>query len=220
MSEPRESLIEELRNQGISDESVLSALAHVPRDCFVPEQFSAHAWANVALPIGAGQTISQPYIVALMSQALGLRGDERVLEIGTGSGYQAAVLATLAREVISVERHALLGRGAASLLHDLGFSNVRVMIGDGTLGWPAEAPYRGILVTAAAPHVPARLIDQLDPTGGVLVIPVGTLDDQDLIAVTRQGDTTQQVNLGGVRFVPLVGQDAWGPAAGNGNGQP
>ena len=183
----------------------------------MPESQQRQAWDNVALPIGAGQTISQPYIVALMSQALHLEGGERVLEIGTGSGYQAAVMAFLAARVVSIERHAVLARGAESLLHELGFTNVDIHIGDGTLGWPDDAPYDGILITAAAPKVPERLLEQLNPNMGRLVIPVGTLEDQRLVAYERHGDRLSERDLGPVRFVPLVGRGAWGATSENGH---
>lgn len=206
-----------LRGQGIRDERVLTALARVPRDRFVPESQQDHAWENVALPIGAGQTISQPYIVAIMSQALGLRGDERVLEIGTGSGYQAAVLAELAKRVVSIERHAELARTAEALLARLGIENIEIHVGDGTQGWPPDAPYDGVIITAGAPNVPERLLSQLNPNGGRLVIPIGTLDDQRLFVYERRGDHLSEQDLGPVRFVPLVGRGAWGTTSENGH---
>ncbi|MCC6791145.1 MAG: protein-L-isoaspartate(D-aspartate) O-methyltransferase [Thermomicrobiales bacterium] len=218
MTEPvqggsRVQLLQELRRQGINDECVLAAMAETPRDRFVPDEQREHAWANVALPIGSGQTISQPYIVALMTQALQLTGNERILEIGTGSGYQAAILSQLAGSVISVERHAPLAAAATRLLSDLGITNVSIQIGDGTLGWPAGAPYDGILVTAGAPRVPDHLEEQLRPDGGRLVIPIGDLNDQQLIAYERVGGRLTEQTLGPVRFVPLVGSLAWGTSA-------
>src|SRR5262245_47843608 len=146
------ALLAELRRQGIADERVLAAIARVPRERFVPEASRDQAWANVALPIGAGQTISQPYIVALMTSALVLSGNERVLEVGTGSGYQAAILAELAAEVVTVERHPSLAVAAVNLLKELGYSRIDVVVGDGTTGWPAHAPYDRIIVTAGAPN--------------------------------------------------------------------
>ncbi|HEY7030915.1 MAG TPA: protein-L-isoaspartate(D-aspartate) O-methyltransferase [Thermomicrobiales bacterium] len=203
------ALLADLQSQGIRDERVLAAIGHVPRERFVPETNRDQAWANVALPIGAGQTISQPYIVALMTTALGLSGQERVLEIGTGSGYQAAILAELAAEVVTVERHATLAGAAQSLLCELGYPNVRVVVGDGTTGWPEGAPYERIIVTAGAPRVPQPLLAQLSADGGRLVIPVGETDDQVLLVVERQGDRTTEQPLGPVRFVPLIGRAGW-----------
>lgn len=203
------ALLAELRNQGIRDERVLAALARVPRERFVPDDLQPDAWANAALPIAAGQTISQPYIVAAMTEALALRAAERVLEIGTGSGYQTAILAELAAEVISIERHAELAAAAAQLLADLGYTNVAVRTGDGTTGWPAAAPYDAVIVTAAAPRIPPPLLGQLEPSGGRMVIPVGEPRDQHLIAVTRDGDRLHERRLGPVRFVPLIGRAGW-----------
>ncbi|MEA2513301.1 MAG: protein-L-isoaspartate(D-aspartate) O-methyltransferase [Thermomicrobiales bacterium] len=203
------ALLAELRRQGIRDDRVLAAIGDVPRERFVPTASGDQAWANAALPIGAGQTISQPYIVALMTAALRLSGDERVLEIGTGSGYQAAILAALAAEVVTVERHASLAVAAESLLRDLGYANVRVVVGDGTIGWPECAPYDRIIVTAGAPRVPAPLIAELSQDGGRLVIPVGEPDNQVLLVVERHGDRTTEQPLGPVRFVPLIGRAGW-----------
>ncbi len=202
------ALLAELRRQGIGDERVLGALGRVPRDRFVPEEIRHEAWANAALPIGAGQTISQPFVVALMTEALGLRGPERVLEIGTGSGYQTAILAELAAEVVSIERHARLAEGAAALLRELGYGNVAIHVGDGTTGWPAGAPYDRIMVTAAGPRVPPPLVAQLRD-GGRMVIPVGEPDDQHLVAIDRDGTETREQRLGPVRFVPLIGRAGW-----------
>ncbi|MEA2528403.1 MAG: protein-L-isoaspartate(D-aspartate) O-methyltransferase [Thermomicrobiales bacterium] len=203
------ALLAELRRQGIRDDRVLAAIGDVPRERFVPTASGDQAWANAALPIGAGQTISQPYIVALMTAALRLSGDERVLEIGTGSGYQAAILAALAAEVVTVERHASLAVAAESLLRDLGYDNVRVVVGDGTIGWPERAPYDRIIVTAGAPRVPPSLIAELSQDGGRLVIPVGEPDNQVLLVVERHGDRTTEQPLGPVRFVPLIGRAGW-----------
>ena len=204
-----EGLLAELRRQGIRDERVLAAIARVPRERFVPEASRGEAWANVALPIAAGQTISQPFVVALMTQALALRGLERVLEIGTGSGYQTAILAELAAEVVSVERHTELAAAAESLLRQLGYPNVEINVGDGTTGWPDRAPYDRIIVTAAGPRVPPPLLTQLRPDGGRMVIPVGEPHDQQLVAVERHGEQTREYPLGPVRFVPLIGRAGW-----------
>jgi protein-L-isoaspartate(D-aspartate) O-methyltransferase len=205
------ALLAELRRQGIRDERVLAAIARVPRHRFVPEELRRDAWLNVALPIGAGQTISQPYVVAVMTEALALAGGERVLEVGTGSGYQAAILAELvgSGEVVSIERHAALARGAAALLADLGYGNVAIHVGDGTGGWPAGAPYDGVLVTASGPRVPAPLLAQLSAAGGRMVIPVGEPEAQYLVAIERRGDETREHRLGPVRFVPLIGRAGW-----------
>ncbi len=203
------ALLAELRRQGIRDERVLAAIAKVPRDRFVPAASREKAWANVALPIGAGQTISQPYIVALMTAALELSGQERVLEVGTGSGYQAAILAELAAEVVTVERHPSLAATAEALLRQLGYDTIRVAVGDGTTGWPERAPYDRIVVTAGAPSVPLPLLAELSREGGRLVIPVGQADDQVLLVVERHGDRTTELSLGPVRFVPLIGRAGW-----------
>jgi protein-L-isoaspartate(D-aspartate) O-methyltransferase len=205
------ALLAELRRQGIRDERVLAAIGRVPRDRFVPEASRGEAWANVALPIGSGQTISQPFVVALMTEALALRGGERVLEVGTGSGYQAAILAELAGEVVSVERHAALAAEAERLLRDLGYANVAVQVGDGTGGWPPRAPYDRILVAAAGPRLPPPLVAQLRPDGGRMVMPVGEPQDQVLVAVDRHGEETREQRLGPVRFVPLIGRAGWAP---------
>lgn len=200
-------LLTELRRD-IRDERVLAAIASVPRERFVPDELRAFAYENRPLPIGHGQTISQPLIVAMMTEALALQGTEKVLEVGTGSGYQAAVLAELAGEVVSVERIVPLAEQAAAVLADLGYDNVRVHIAGDALGWPQEAPYAGIIVTAGSPQIPEALLEQLAP-GGRLVIPVGARDVQELLLVvnTPSGLTTRR--LGPCRFVPLVGSEAW-----------
>jgi protein-L-isoaspartate(D-aspartate) O-methyltransferase len=201
-------LVETLRNSGIADQRVLTAIETVRREAFLPTMLAERAYENVALPIGLGQTISQPYVVALMTQALGLTGVERVLEIGTGSGYQTAILASLARSVVSVERVPDLLAAAGRALNAVGCANVELHPANGTLGWPAGAPYDRIIVTAAGPEVPAVLLGQL-ADGGRLVMPVGTLAAQRLVLVQRTGGQFDEVNLGGVRFVPLVGEGGW-----------
>jgi protein-L-isoaspartate(D-aspartate) O-methyltransferase len=214
-----EELVAELRRQRIRDERVLAAIGRVPRPRFVPAASRAEAWANAALPIGNGQTISQPFVVALMTEALRLTGGERVLEIGTGSGYQTAILADLlpAGEVVSVERHAPLAAGAEALLRELGYRGVAVHVGDGTTGWPGSAPYDRILVAAAGPRVPPPLVAQLRD-GGRIVIPVGEPREQILVAVDRAGEETRETRLGPVRFVPLIGRAGWAAQIGpNGN---
>lgn len=198
---------EQLEARGITDPEVLAALGTVERHRFVddPQPYGDHA-----LPVGAGQTISQPYVVALMTSAArpetGWHG-AAVLEVGTGSGYQAAVLAQLGARVVSIERHASLAANARRHLQDTGFAQgVQVVIGDGTVGWPTRAPYRAILVTAGGPRVPQPLLDQLDPEGGRLVMPIGDREHQELTLVERSGEEFSSRNLGAVVFVPLIGE--------------
>lgn len=206
----RQKMIErQLRRRKISDERVLAAIGHVPRERFVCEELVPQAYADRALPIDCEQTISQPYIVALMTEALDLSGDESVLEIGTGSGYQTAILCELAREVTSIERHAGLARTAAQQLQTLGYPNVRVYEGDGTLGCPQHAPYDRILVTAGGPHIPPALFEQL-AEGGILVMPVGGTDSQSLRKVIKVNGQAHMTDLGGCRFVRLIGEEGWG----------
>jgi protein-L-isoaspartate(D-aspartate) O-methyltransferase len=208
LDEPRRLLVEELRGHGIADERVLEAIGRVRREAFVPSNLIERADENVALPIGRGQTISQPYVVALMTQELGLTGGERVLEVGTGSGYQAAILAELAGAVVSVERVPELLESARRVLDALGYTNVELHLANGTLGWAAGAPYDRIIVTAAGPEVPDVLMSQL-AVGGRLVMPVGTLKAQQLVLVQRSDAGFAETSLGGVRFVPLVGASGW-----------
>jgi protein-L-isoaspartate(D-aspartate) O-methyltransferase len=203
----REKLIEHLRRE-ISDERVLSAMARVRRELFVPGSSRHLAYEDRPLPIGEGQTISQPFIVALMTQALELVGTEKVLELGTGSGYQAAIIAELAREVITVERIHKLAQSARGTLKRLGYTNVKVHLATRTLGWRAEAPYDAIMVTAAAPRIPKELINQL-VVGGRLVIPVGSRWEQDLLQVIKKKEGMTIKNLTPCRFVPLIGEEAW-----------
>ena len=190
------------------DERVLTAMSRVPRELFVLLEEQNLAYEDRPLPIGLGQTISQPFIVALMTSALELTGQEKVLEVGTGSGYQAAILAELARLVITVERLPELAEAAKMTLDSLGYKNIRVYLAEPTLGWPAEAPYEAIIVTAAAPKVPDSLLSQL-AVDGRLVIPVGSRYEQDLYKITRRKDENVVQNLGGCRFVSLIGEDAW-----------
>ncbi len=192
----------------VSDKRVLEALSAVPRERFLPEDLRQYTYENRPLPIGYGQTISQPLIVALMTQALMLRGDERVLEIGTGSGYQAAVLSRLAKRVVTVERIVPLARHAASVLGDLGYDNVEVHVAGERLGWPESAPYDAIIVTAASPEVSLILLGQL-AMGGRLVIPVGSRDLQELVRIVKTPEGALRHNLGSCRFVPLLGHGAW-----------
>lgn len=201
-------LLNELAARGVSDQRVMAALERVPRERFVSAELQNRAYDNVALPIAAGQTISQPLMVALMTQELGLTGEERVLEIGTGSGYQAAILAELAREVVTVERISELAVSACELLSDLGYANIRFHVGDGSLGCPEHAPYDVIVVTAGAPDYPAPLYQQLRP-GGRLVIPVGDETAQTLRVVTKTEQGPEIRDAGACRFVPLIGDAAW-----------
>ena len=194
----------QIRSRGITDPAVLRAMETVPRHLFVPAELRSEAYEDHPLPIGYGQTISQPYIVALMTQMLRLHPGDRVLEIGTGCGYQTAVLATIAQDVYSVEIVPELAVEAANRLMELGYTNAQVCQGDGYEGWAEHAPYQGIMVTAAAPDVPPPLVEQL-ADGGRLVIPVGVyLAGQDLWLLEKQGTRVQRTNLGGVLFVPLV----------------
>ncbi len=203
----RARLIEYL-GQEIKDRRVLAALARVPRELFVPLESRHMAYEDGPLPIGYGQTISQPFIVALMTQALELTGGEKVLEVGAGSGYQAAVLAELAQQVITVERLTPLVERARTSLDSLGYTNVTVHQAGKTLGWPREAPYDGIIVAAGAPDVPPGLLSQL-VMGGRLVIPVGSRHMQQLYKVTRRKDRNEVETLGGCYFVSLIGSGAW-----------
>ena len=201
---------EQLEARGIGDRRVLDAMRRVPREAFVTDADRLRAYADRALQIEAGQTISQPYIVAAMTEALALGGVERVLEIGTGSGYQTAILAELAREVISMERHTELAEQARSRLAALGYSNVTVLIGDGSAGYSTGAPYDAILVGAGAPRVPDALKSQL-ADGGRLVIPVGPHGRQSLTVVSRRGDQFSEGVREACVFVPLVGREGWPP---------
>jgi protein-L-isoaspartate(D-aspartate) O-methyltransferase len=198
----------QIRKRGVTDERVLQAMATVPRDEFVRAFCINQAYADEPLPIGYGQTISQPYIVAAMVASLGLTGSENVLEIGTGCGYQAAVVSLLAREVHSVELLPDLAESAAERLQRLGYSNVHVHSGDGTLGWPEFSPYEAILIAAAAPSVPEPLLQQLTE-GGRLIAPVGEEDKQELQLVTKREAKFNVKQGGPCRFVPLMGQHGW-----------
>jgi protein-L-isoaspartate(D-aspartate) O-methyltransferase len=197
--------------RGVRDGRVLEALRAVPREAFVPERLAEMAYDDSPLPIGEEQTISQPYVVALMAEALEIDPEDKVLEIGAGSGYAAAVLSRLAREVWTVERHPSLAREAWERMARLGYGNVQVIHGDGTLGWPEQAPYDAIVVAASGPEVPQALLDQL-ADGGRLVIPIGPDPrSQSLVRVRRRPDgTLAREDLGDVRFVPLIGAQGWG----------
>ena len=209
LAEARARMVEEqIRARGVTDVRVLEAMRAVPRHEFVDASDRSAAYADRALPIGQRQTISQPYMVAVMTAALALPRHARVLEIGTGSGYQSAILAVLADEVISIERQETLASQARERLGRLGYHNVRVVVGDGSLGWPESAPYTGIIVTAGAPAVPDALRQQL-ADGAKLVIPVGNEYLQHLMVITRLGDTFDEQRGEPCAFVPLVGQRAW-----------
>jgi len=203
----RASLIDHLSSE-IRDRRVLEAMARIPRERFVPPEERHLAYEDRPLPIGLEQTISQPFIVALMTQALELTGREKVLEIGAGSGYQAAILAELAGQVIAVERLPSLADAARTVLGNLGYQNVVVHLAGETLGWPDEAPYDAIMASAAAPAVPPELVAQL-AIGGRLVIPVGSRYVQQLYKITRQKKKDRIQDLGGCCFVPLIGKGAW-----------
>lgn len=211
-AELRARMVErQLRRRGIADERVLAAMATVPREEFVPERYRGRAYADSALPIGEGQTISQPWIVAAICQALELEGAERVLEIGSGSGYSAAVLARLAGEVIGIERHESLALEARHVLDVLGAENVELLVGDGSRGLPERAPFEAIAVHATAPAPPRTLLGQL-ADGGRLVVPIAA-ERADLLTVfRRRGDELHSEEIGPCRFVPLIGEEGFGPA--------
>ncbi len=205
----RDRMVEtQIAARGVHDERVLEAMRKVPRHQFVDEALRDQAYSDHPLPIGEKQTISQPYIVALMTESLELSGTEKILEIGTGSGYQSAVLAELADRVFSIERYPALAYRANGVLRKLGYRNVIVRVGDGSLGWPDDAPFDGILVTAGTPSIPQPLIDQL-AVGGRLVVPVGDRMSQELVLVRRHAEGINKSHLGGVRFVDLIGKWGW-----------
>lgn len=217
MKEDSESIFQRLREdmvetqlipRGITDERLLEVMRKVPRHLFVPENIRDSAYADCALPLGAGQTISQPYMVAIMTECLKLEGGEKVLEIGTGSGYQAAILSLLAKKVITIERVEVLADRASKTLDKLGYNNVEVVVGDGTAGFPKESPYDGIIVTAGCPTIPKPLINQL-ADGGRLVIPVGDQFRQILTTVTKYKTTIETEESIACVFVPLIGKYGW-----------
>lgn len=205
----RKTMVEShLAPRGIKDEAVIKAMLTVPRHLFLGDALSGQAYGDFPLPIGDGQTISQPFIVAFMSEALLLQGTEKVLEIGTGSGYQTAVLSMLAARIFSIERISSLAQKTRRLLDELGYTSVLVRVADGTLGWADEAPFDAIIVTAASPDVPKALTDQL-AEGGRLVIPVGGAYDQELLRITKRHGSLRTERLGGCRFVKLIGKQGW-----------
>jgi protein-L-isoaspartate(D-aspartate) O-methyltransferase len=199
---------EQIISRGIRDSEVIEAMKKVPRHLFVEEALQSQGYSDHPLPIGEKQTISQPYMVALMTEALQLTGKEKVLEIGAGSGYQTAILAELGEKVFSIERIRSLAIRARKLLYELGYFNFEIKIFDGTYGWVEEGPFDAIIVTAGAPDIPQPLIDQLT-IGGRLVIPVGDAFVQDLIRVTKTGEGIKREDLGGCRFVKLIGRYGW-----------
>jgi len=202
----------QIRARGIADQRVLQAMEKIPRHLFVDEGLISQAYNDNPLPIERQQTISQPYIVALMSEAMALTGREKVLEIGTGSGYQTALLAELAERVFSIDRIAVLATGARRILDALNYYNVAIRVGDGTYGWREESPFAAIVVTAGAPRIPELLIEQL-AIGGRLVIPVGSRNSQALLKLTRLSEDPNDLkreDLGGCRFVDLIGEHGWG----------
>ena len=198
----------QLRNRGIQDQRVLDAMLRIPRHEFVPKEFRFQAYGDHPIPIGENQTISQPFIIALSLQALALDGSESVLEVGTGSGYQTALLAVLSRFVYSIERYPSLAYGAETILAHLGLTNVRVVVGDGSHGWRESAPFDAIVVSAAAPGVPQSLLDQLSDKGR-MVVPVGPPQAQELQLVRRQNGSAVVQVLEGCRFVPLIGAEGY-----------
>jgi len=205
----RNGLADKLRLKGIKDETVLKAINMVPRHFFIPSEFEIHAYEDKAFPIGAGQTISQPYTVAYQTQLLQLQTGDKVLEIGTGSGYQASVLLACGANVFSIERHASLSKQAASILKLIGNQNLNLKVGDGTLGWEEHAPYNKIIVTAGAPSVPKILFNQL-MEGGFLVIPVGNDTKQKMVRITKlAGNEIKSEIFEDFSFVPLIGENGW-----------
>jgi len=204
--EEREAMVRyQIEARGIKDPKVIEAMRRVPRHLFVPLEYRELSYEDRPLPIGEGQTISQPYIIALMTQALDLKGEEKVLEVGTGSGYQAAILGELAKEVFSVELEKSLAERAKKLLEELGYHNIHIKVGDGFFGLPEEAPFDRIIITCAAPRIPEPLIDQLRD-GGRMVLPLGEMPyHQDLILIKKKGRELELEDLGGVVFVPMRG---------------
>jgi protein-L-isoaspartate(D-aspartate) O-methyltransferase len=205
----RERLIQTLREKGIADERVLDTFRKVPRHLFLGQGLQAQAYEDTALPIGQGQTISQPYVVALMTELLELEKDQKILEIGTGSGFQTAVLAQFSRRVYTVERHRELGDSARLRLRDMGYENIVFKVGDGTCGWPQWSPFDRIIVTAGAPVMPDTLAGQL-ATGGIMVIPAGDRAEQELVVYKKTENGLESRSAGKVVFVPLIGRHGWG----------
>ena len=211
VSQERAQLLRELRERGITDETVLQAMAVIPRERFLEHTFAGRAYEDSALPIGESQTISQPFTVAYQTQMLALKPGDTVLEIGTGSGYQTAVLAQLGVKVFTIERHGSLLEQARKRLEAMGYHRVVSRAGDGTRGWPEHAPYDGILVTAGAPDVPESLAKQLSPEGGRMIIPIGDKVRQRMYLIRNDGGTLSATELSDFAFVPLIGSEGWKP---------
>ncbi len=204
LAEKKNQLLDELRSLGITDEAILSVINSIPREDFIPRALRRQAYENAALPIDSGQTISQPYIVAYMTQCLKLTKKHKVLEVGTGSGYQAVVLAGLCRRLFTIERHLPLLNGAEAIFKKLNIFNITTLFGNGMKGWPEQAPFDRIMVTAASEDIPSKLLEQLKE-GGIMVIPVGAqTETQHIIRITRKGDNYIQENLLPVKFVPML----------------
>ena len=204
----RKMVEEQLVERGVKNLSVLEAMSRVPRHLFAQASLQHRAYGDTPLPIGENQTISQPYIVGAMTEALALKGEERVLEIGTGSGYQTAIIAELCRQVFTIERLNNLSRKAQNILESLNYMNIVFKMFDGTYGWPDQAPFDAILITASAPEIPDSLVKQLGD-GGRLVAPIGGADKQKLVVLTKKGDRVSRRDLGHCKFVPLIGKYGW-----------
>ena len=204
----RKMVEEQLVERGINDLRLLEVVSRVPRHLFVQESLQHRAYGDTPLPIGENQTISQPYIVGAMTEALDLKGEERVLEIGTGSGYQTAIIAELCSQVFTIERLNNLSRKAQNILESLNYMNIVFKMFDGTYGWPDQAPFDAILITASAPEIPGSLVKQLGD-GGRLVAPIGEADKQKLVVLTKNGDRVSRRDLGDCKFVPLIGKYGW-----------
>ena len=204
----RKMVEEQLVERGINDLRLLEVVSRVPRHLFVQESLQHRAYGDTPLPIGENQTISQPYIVGAMTEALDLKGEERVLEIGTGSGYQTAIIAELCRQVFTIERLNNLSRKAQNVLESLNYMSIVFKMFDGTYGWPDQAPFEAILITASAPEIPGSLVKQLGD-GGRLVAPIGEADKQKLVVLTKNGDRVSRRDLGDCKFVPLIGKYGW-----------
>jgi protein-L-isoaspartate(D-aspartate) O-methyltransferase len=209
LDDRRKELADELRSKGIHDERVLSAMVKVPREKFLEAPFQERAYEDTALPIGAGQTISQPYTVAFQTEALEIKPGDKILEIGTGSGYQTAILAELGARVYTIERHPTLLEVARKRLETMGYQRVLSRAGDGSRGWTEYAPFDGIIVTAGAPDVPESLTKQLNPNGGKLVIPIGDRTSQRMYVIRRNGEELSADELANFAFVPLIGKEGW-----------
>ena len=204
----RKMVEEQLVERGINDLRLLEVVSRVPRHLFVQESLQHRAYGDTPLPIGENQTIPQPYIVGAMTEALDLKGEERVLEIGTGSGYQTAIIAELCRQVFTIERLNNLSRKAQNVLESLNYMSIVFKMFDGTYGWPDQAPFDAILITASAPEIPGSLVKQLGD-GGRLVAPIGEADKQKLVVLTKNGDRVSRRDLGDCKFVPLIGKYGW-----------